>query len=151
MTLSSCSKTGGAWLGRLALAAVAALLIVAPAAAQGADVKIGALNSLTGGLAPYGPPILDGEILAVRHVNEQGGILGGNKLILVSGDTQSTPQGSVDAARKLVSVDGVVGIVGAVSSGGTIATASSVTGPGRIPQISPSATSPEISKLKDNG
>lgn len=149
MTHSSTTLGKGAMVRRLALAGVAAAMLAVPGA-QAADVKIGALNSLTGGLAPYGPPILDGEMLAVKHVNEQGGILGGNKLILLSGDTQSTPQGSVDAVRKLISVDGVVGIVGAVSSGGTIATASSVTGPGGIPQISPSATSPEISKLKDN-
>ena len=137
-------------LTRMASVAGCALALGVGGAALAQDVKIGAINGLTGGLAAYGPPILNGSKLAVRHVNEQGGILGGRKLVILSGDTQSTPQGAVDAAQKLISVDRVVGIIGALASGATMATASSVTAPAGIPQISPASTSPEISKLKDN-
>jgi len=125
-----------------------ALGVAAPGLAQ--DVKIGALNGMTGGLAAYSPPILAGEELAAKHVNEQGGILGGRKLVIVSGDTQSIPQGGVDAAQKLVSVDGVVAIAGGLASSVTLAVAQSVTIPANVPQISPASTSPEITKLKDN-
>lgn len=125
-----------------------ALGAAGPALAQ--DVKIGALNGMTGGLAAYSPPILAGEELAATHVNEQGGILGGRKLVIISADTQSIPTGAVDAAQKLVSVSGVVGITGALASSATLAVAQSVTIPGKIPQISPASTSPEITKLKDN-
>jgi branched-chain amino acid transport system substrate-binding protein len=133
----------------LATAAVAALGFGGSAFAQ--DVKLGALNGMTGGLAAYAPPIIDGEQLAVDHVNAQGGVLGGRKLQLILGDTQSNPAGAVDAAQKLVNVDGVAGIVGALASSATIATAESVAVPAGIPMISPASTSPLITGLSDNG
>lgn len=135
------------WIKAAAGAAVLALTAAGPAAAQ--DVKIGTLNGMTGGLAAYAPPIIDGQKLAATHVNEQGGILGGRKLVLVTGDTQSNPTGAVDAAQKLVSVDGVAGIVGALASSATIASATSVTVPAGIPQISPASTSPAMTTLDD--
>ncbi len=137
-------------LARAAGVAGVALALGLGGSALAQDVKIGALNGFTGGLAAYSPPIFNGEKLAVIHVNEQGGILGGRKLVIISGDTQSIPQGAVDAAQKLVNVDGVVGITGALASSATLAVAQSVTVPGGVPQISPASTSPEITKLKDN-
>lgn len=134
----------------LATAAVAAALGLGGSAfAQ--DVKLGALNGMTGGLAAYAPPIIDGEQLAVDHVNAGGGILGGRKLVLVLGDTQSNPAGAVDAAQKLINVDGVVAIVGALASSATIATAESVAVPAKIPMVSPASTSPMITDLDDDG
>jgi ABC-type branched-subunit amino acid transport system substrate-binding protein len=53
-----------------------------------------------------------------------------------------------DAAAKLIQIDGVVAIIGALSSGVTMAVAS-VTAPAHIPQISPSSTSPAITELAD--
>ncbi len=126
----------------------AGLALAGTASAQ--DIKFGALNGMTGGLAAYAPPIVDAEQLAVDQINAQGGILGGQKLTLVLGDTLSTPQGAVDAAVKLVNVDGVAGIVGALASSATIAVAESVTVPAGVPQISPASTSPLISTLEDN-
>ena len=131
------------------LAAVAAAVLASAGTAAAQDVKIGALNGMTGGLAAYAPPIIDGQQLAVNHVNEQGGILNGRKLELVLGDTQSNPAGAVDAAQKLISVDGVVGIVGALASSATIASATSVSVPAGVPQISPASTSPAITALDD--
>jgi len=41
-------------------------------------VKIGTLLPLTGDLAAYGGPMEDGARLAVKEVNENGGVLGGD-------------------------------------------------------------------------
>lgn len=139
-----------AWLGRTALAAAAAAGILAAAPAVAQDVKIGALFGVTGGLANYIPPIQAGAELAIKQVNDAGGVLDGRKLDLIIGDTQATAQVSVDAANKLVNVNNVTAIVGALASGATIAAANSATVPAGVLMISPASTSPAITDLKDN-
>lgn len=132
----------------LALALGAAALTLAPASAQ-AEIKIGALMPMTGDLQAYGPASLNGIKLAVDQINSNGGVLG-QKLEVVVGDTQTQPQASIDAAEKLVSVEGVAGIIGAMSSGDTIPVAKSVAARLRVPMISNASTSPTITKLDDN-
>ena len=65
-------------------------------------------------------------------------------------DSQTDPTAGIDAAKKLVELDKVVAIVGALSSGVTIPVATSVTIPSGIVQISPASTSPQITDLQDN-
>ena len=113
-------------------------------------VKIGLLLDLTGALEAYGKPIQNGAILAAEHLNAAGGPLG-RRLELVHRDSQTDPTAGIDAAKKLVELDKVVAIVGALSSGVTIPVATSVTIPGGIVQISPASTSPQITDLQDNG
>ena len=134
--------------GTILAASAAALLIAAPATAQ--EVKIGALFGMTGPIANFMPPIVDSANLAVEQINAQGGVLDGQQVRLVIGDTQGVAQGSVDAATKLVNVDNVPVVVGALTSGAAIAAANSVTIPAGVLQISPTATSPEVSSLDDN-
>jgi len=128
---------------------VLALVIGLSLAAVAADtIKIGALMSLTGALAPYGPAIVNGAKLAVEQINAAGGVLG-KQLELVIRDTGTSPDVGRDAASKLVELDRVQAIVGALSSGVTIA-ASSVTIPAEVVLISPASTSPAIPALDDN-
>lgn len=128
---------------------VLGVVIAFSVAAVGADtIKIGALMSLTGALAPYGPPIADGAKLAVKQINAAGGVLG-KQLELVIRDTGTSPDIGRDAASKLVELDHVQAIVGALSSGVTIA-ASSVTIPAEVVLISPASSSPAIPALDDN-
>ncbi len=134
--------------GPILAASAAALLLAAPATAQ--EVKIGALFGMTGPIAGFMPPIVDSANLAIAHINEQGGLLDGREARLIIGDTQGVAQGSVDAATKLVNVDNVPVVVGALTSGAAIAAANSVTIPSGVLQISPTATSPEVSNLDDN-
>ena len=131
----------------IAAALATALVFSANVAAEG--VKIGALLPLTGGLQAYGGGMLNGVKLAVDEANAAGGALGG-QVELAVGDTQTKAQPSIDAAKKLTSVEGVAGIVGAASSGNTIPVAQSVTSVDGVAQISPSATAPNITTLKDN-
>ncbi|PTV98918.1 amino acid/amide ABC transporter substrate-binding protein (HAAT family) [Halanaerobium saccharolyticum] len=125
-------------------------LTVSGALAQ-ETVKIGTLMPLTGGLASYGQFTRNGTLLAQKIINEQGGLLGGRELELVNVDTQTNPQAGVDGAQKLVSVNGINAIVGALSSGVTIPVAESVTVPGEVVLISPASTSPVLTNLDDDG
>lgn len=125
------------------------LMLTLTVSAMGAEtIKIGALMSLTGGLGPYGPSILDGAQMAVDVINAAGGVLG-KQLVLVVRDTATSPDVGRDAASKLVELDRVPAIVGALSSGVTLA-ASSVTIPAEVVLISPASTAPSIPALDDN-
>lgn len=130
-----------------ALAALGSLLMAGTALAAGA--KVGALIPLTGGLQSYGEASLDGMMLAIDEVNAAGGVLGG-PIEVVVGDTQTKAQAAIDAAKKMVSIDGVVGILGALSSGNTIPVATSVAAVDKVPQISNASTAPAITTLEDN-
>ena len=120
-----------------------------PAAPSGADVKVGILFDVTGPIANFIPPMLDSVTLVTDEVNAGGGLLGG-KMVSVIGDTTGASQGAVDAATKLVNVENVAAIVGALMSGTTIAAANSVIVPTGVTQISPTATSPDMTSLADN-
>ena len=127
---------------------IAAALFIIANTVEAENVSIGALMPMTGSLAEYGTTSLNGIKLAVQQVNEGGGLLNGQMKVVV-GDTQTNPQAGVAAAKQLVSVNQVVGIVGAISSGVTIPVASSVTSVAGIPQISPASTAPAITALQD--
>lgn len=132
------------------LGAAALLAAAAPAAAQ-EPVNIGALMSMTGDLQAYGETSLNGIRLAVDQVNEAGGVLDGRQVEVAVGDDQTAPQPGIDAAQKLVNVEGAAGIIGALSSGITIPVAQSVTSQAGVPQISNASTSPVITNLEDDG
>lgn len=122
---------------------------VADNTAGGETIKIGALMPMTGDLQAFGETSLNGVNLAVEDINAGGGVLG-QPIEITVGDTQTAAQPSIDAAQKLVSVDGVVGIIGALSSGNTIPVAQSVSSTNQVPQISSASTSPVITTLEDN-
>ena len=139
MTIKQTSRS-------LVLAGVAAAVLAAPAMAAGA--KIGLLGGITGPIQGAMPPIIDAARMAVKHVNDQGGILGG-KLSMTLGDSKCDPQSSVGAANKLVNVENVAGIIGAMCSGATIGAANAAAVPAGVVMISPASTSPAITSLKD--
>jgi len=135
----------------LVFAAVLALLGASFASAQSGPVVIGTLMGLTGGLAPYGIPIQNATDLAALDINSQGGLLGGRSLVLAHRDSATSEQVGVDAASRLVNIDGATAIVGALASGVTIAAATSVAIPSGVVMISPASTSPTLSTLADDG
>ncbi len=131
----------------LALALASALIGSAPAAA---DVKIGFLAGFTGPLKSLAPGMYKGAKLAVKQINDQSGILDGQKIIMPSGDsTCSDITAAVDAAALLVHDEKVLAIVGPLCSGAAIAVYKKVTIPAGITAVSPSATSPAITSLDD--
>lgn len=134
--------------GKLAGAFGALSLAVAAGGAQ-AELKVGALLPLTGDLQAYGESSRNGINLAASEINDAGGVLG-EPMVIEIADTQTEPQSGVDAAQRLVSLQGVSAIVGALSSGVTIPVASSVSASEGIPQISGASTSPVMTDLEDN-
>ncbi len=139
-------------LGVRLLAAAAAFASIAGAGAVSAQeaIKIGAVIPTTGPLQVYGEAQINALQLAVEEINAAGGVLG-RQVELVVADTATNPQVGVEAAKRLVTVDGVVGLIGALSSGVTIPIARTVSSVEGVPQISTASTSPVITTLEDNG
>lgn len=128
---------------------VAMSALAAPAMAQ--DVKLGFLGGFTGPIESLTPPIFEGTKLAVQEVNEQGGILDGGELSLVSNDTTcADATASANAADTQVNSEQVVAIIGALCSGATISAANNAAIPGNVVMISPASTSPALTELADN-
>ena len=117
-----------------------------PPAVEGEALKIGFLVDYSGPLAEYGVFTQTGLELAIKHINEAGGV-NGQDVTFVTGDTGVDAIQAVEEARRLVDVEGVHAIVGPLASSATLAVAESVTG---IPLISPSATSPALTALDDD-
>jgi branched-chain amino acid transport system substrate-binding protein len=131
----------------LTAASLAALL--APGAAT-ADIKIGFLGGFTGPIESLTPPIYQGAKLAAEQVNAQGGVLGGQHLVIPSGDTTcADATAAANAADRLVNTENVLAIVGALCSGATISAANNAGIPGGVTMISPASTSPALTTLDD--
>jgi branched-chain amino acid transport system substrate-binding protein len=79
------------------------------------------LQMLTGDLSRYGIPLRDGAMMAVDEVKSAGGI-NGRKVEVFLEDTGSAPQGSVQAALKLIQRDKVDALMQGGTSGHTLAT-----------------------------
>lgn len=121
-------------------------------AAAPSAIKLGQLTPFTGALAEYGPFYRDAVALAVEQVNAAAEEVYGGKLIAehLAEDTRTLPTVGVEAARKLVEAEGVPAIIGAASSGVTVATATSVTIPAEVLLISNASTSPLLSVLPED-
>ena len=87
--------------------------------------------------------------LAINHVNDAGGVFG-LPVESAQGDTESDSETAAAEAGRLIEAEGVHAIVGPSSSANSLAVAEGVTGPARIPTLSPSATSPQLTNMKDN-
>ncbi|AVR89976.1 ABC transporter substrate-binding protein [Thauera aromatica] len=127
--------------------ALGAAVAVAPAHAQ--NVRIGLLGGISGPIAAMAPPMIQASQLAAAQINEQGGILKGGRLELVVGDSACNPQNATDAATKAVNIDRILASVGPHCSGAVLAAANSVTVPAGVLMVTPSATSPEVSRIAD--
>ncbi|PCF96700.1 ABC transporter substrate-binding protein [Vreelandella nigrificans] len=135
---------------RALVTAVAASSFALTAMAQ-AEVKVGFLGGFTGGIESLTPPIFEGAKLAVAQINEQGGILGGQTLVMPSGDTTcSDASAASNAADRMVNSERVTAIVGALCTGATIAAANNAAIPGGVLMVSPASTAPAVSELDDN-
>jgi branched-chain amino acid transport system substrate-binding protein len=77
---------------------------------QTGPIKIGYVGPLTGELASVGEPGLGGAELAVKEINEAGGLLG-RQLELIAEDDACSAKG-LNAITKLVRVDKVAAITG---------------------------------------
>lgn len=117
--------------------------------AKGGDtIKIGINLELSGAVASYGTSEAAGIDLAVEEINDAGGI-DGKKIELVKVDNKSDAAEATNAAIKLTTQDKVVAIIGAATSGATVAQAQ-IANDNKTPLISPSGTSPTVT-VNENG
>ena len=125
---------------KLSLAAVgltSALALAACSSYEPAEdeVVIGSVHPLSGALAGQGGMMNDGAQLAVDDINAAGGIesLGGDQLVLRSGDSKGTADAGQTEAQRLVS-EGAVALVGTYQSDVT-ANVSAVAERNRVPLV----------------
>lgn len=135
---------------RVLASAVAATTLALSGMAQ-AEVKIGFLGGFTGGIESLTPPIFDGANLAVQQINEQGGLLDGEDIVMPTGDTTcSDASAASNAADRMVNTEQVTAIVGALCTGATVAAANNAAIPGGVTMVSPASTAPAVTELDDN-
>lgn len=127
--------------GALAITAVAAAGLLAANTAQakveGDTIVLGSAISLTGKYSSNGLDSQNGYDLAVKRINEMGGVkVGGKsyKLAVQYYDDESTPARTAQLLERLIKQDGVQYILGPYSSATTIA-AAPVTEKYKVPMV----------------
>ena len=136
----------------LASAATAALTGAAFADSHGNEVRIGVILGFTGPIESLTPQMAQGAELAMAEVTASGALLDGMSVTSVRADSTCIDAAAATAAaERLITSEGINGIMGADCSGVTTAILSNVALPNGMVMISPSATSPALSEVEDNG
>ncbi|CAN7265631.1 branched-chain amino acid ABC transporter substrate-binding protein [Duganella sp. LjRoot269] len=106
-------------------------------------VRIGSASPVSGPSAHLGKDTENGARMAVEDLNAAGFTIAGKKvqLVLVAEDDGGDPKQGTAVAQQLVDA-GVAGVVGHLNSGTTVP-ASRIYNAAGIPQITPSATTPQ--------
>lgn len=123
-------------------AASVATLSVAVGAHAEETIKIGLLAPVSGGAAMVGEGIKQGVDLAVKQINDAGGI-DGKKVEVLLRDSQIKPDVAAAGARELITKEGVGLIVGPISSG-EFAAVSEIAKQEKVVVMAPLATSESI-------
>ena len=116
-----------------------------------AEVKMGIILGFTGPIESLTPTMAASAELAFKEASDSGSLLGGETISVVRADSTCVDSAAATAAAEGVIAQGVVAIMGADCSGVTGAIATNVAVPNGIVMISPSATSPGLTDLADNG
>lgn len=119
-------------------------LAMAASVASAQDIKIGYLCPLTGGSAPFGVSARDGSALAIKEINEKGGVLG-RKLMLVERDTEAKNERGVQLAQELIQREQIVAGIGFCNTGVSLA-AQKYFQEAKIPVFDPVATGTAVTK-----
>ena len=121
------------------------LVLVLPGCGGPSVAKIGLIAEITGSMPAVGKSCETSAKLAVKQINDSGGIeVGGKKykIELVVEDSASKPEKAAAAARKLIEQDDVLAIVGPNSSSNAVATAD-VADKAGVLLIAPWSTNPK--------
>ena len=133
---------------KLLMASAATLALTGAASAE--DVKLGVLIGFTGPIESLTKHMAPAAELAMAEVNASG--KAANTYTPVRGDSTCVDAAAAtSAAERMITADGVKGIIGADCSGVTSAVLQNVARPNGIVMVSPSATSPSLSSAEDDG
>jgi branched-chain amino acid transport system substrate-binding protein len=114
----------------------------AKSAGGGDTIKIGFLGALTGDVAMFGKPTLEGMKMAAEEINAAGGI-SGKKIEIVEEDNRGDKQEGASVTQKLTSRDHVVAIVGDPTTGIT-KVAAPIAQKAQVVLLSAGATGPGV-------
>ena len=132
----------------------AAVILLISSSISANEVKIGVILGYTGPIESLTPSMAKAAELAMQEVTDSKLLLDGYTVSSVRADSTCIDAAvATSAAERLVTSDGVKGIMGADCSGVTGAILQNVALPNGIVMISPSATSPGLSHSnnEDNG
>jgi len=116
-----------------------------------ADIKIGIILGFTGPIESLTPAMAASAELAFKEASDSGSLLGGQSISVERADSTCVDSAAATSAAEGLIAGGVVAIMGADCSGVTGAIATNVAVPNGVVMISPSATSPGLTDLADNG
>ncbi len=136
-------------IGLVGVTAVAGLAALGAGAAPRSDdtIKIGHYASMTGKEATFGQSTDNGLKLAIKEINEAGGV-NGKQIEIITYDTKGESKEAGNAVTRLITSDKVVCVIGEVASGLSLA-GGAVCQQYQIPMISPSSTNPRVTIGRD--
>jgi len=135
---------------KMLMASAATLAMVGAASAE--DVKLGILIGFTGPIESLTGHMAAAAENAMAEVNASGKAPNGWNFVSVRGDsTCADSAAATAAAERLITAEGVKGIVGGDCSGVTRAVLTNLAMPNGMVMVSPSATSPALSADPDDG
>ena len=129
-----------------------AISISSATAASAGNIRVGVILGFTGPIESLTPTMADSAELAFKEASDSRLLLGGDYIVPMRADsTCIDADAATAAAERLITSDEVVAIFGADCSGVTTAIANNVAVPNGVSMISPSATSPALTTIADNG
>lgn len=112
-------------------------------------VKIGLIGPLTGDVAQFGNQMVQGATLAMKQINESGGIksgiYAGAKYEFETFDDRADPTEAANIAQQLVTREDILGIIGPVNSSNAFAILP-ILYDANIPVVSGGASNPGITE-----
>ncbi len=136
---------------KLLLATAATALLAGAASAE--EIKLGIFIGFTGPIESLTGHMAAGAELAMKEASDSGKLLGGTTVVGARADSTcaiDTAAGTA-AAERLITAEGIKGMVGGDCSGITGAVLQNVARPNGMVMISPSATSPALTTAEDDG
>jgi branched-chain amino acid transport system substrate-binding protein len=136
---------------KLLLATVASMALAGAASAE--EVKLGIFIGFTGPIESLTGHMAAAADLAMKEASDSGKFMGGSTVVGVRADSTcaiDTAAGTA-AAERLITAEGIKGMIGGDCSGITGAVLQNVARPNGMVMISPSATSPALTSAEDDG
>ena len=115
--------------------------------AAATEIVVGEVAAMTGGTATFGTSSHAGTQMAVDEINASGGLLG-KKVKLITEDDQSKQGEAGTVAKKLISRDKIIALLGEVASGKSLEMGPICQKAG-VPMISPASTNPKVTEVGD--
>jgi branched-chain amino acid transport system substrate-binding protein len=111
------------------------------------DIPIGHYASMTGGTATFGVSADEGIRLAMKEINDAGGVLG-KKVRVITLDDRSLSDEAKTAVERLINQEKVVALLGEIASSRSIAGAP-VAQDAQVPMLTPGSTNPKVTEVGD--